>query len=1650
MNETARPGTPRSSGYRRRLLVQILAMATVALGTGGIILSLQFQSAVEGEAARLTEISRSRARLIEVIILHEIQAPGLDPDSEVPPLALSQLSDAQLAFSGFGATGEFTFAERVGDSIHFLLHLRHEGPGSLLTLPMDSDLAEPMRRALAGERGTLRGPDYRGVEVLAAYEPVRVEGLTLGLVAKVDYSEFRRPLIANGFKAALFALLLIGLGAYLISRVGNPLIRALEGSEKRYRQFFEDSPEAILITRPDGTVLECNAAAGHLFRTSVEEVVGTNARDFYQDPEQRAEMMGVLRAEGQVRGMELDLIRPDGSTFVCLITAHFRGGIGGEDETLEVVLTEISELRTAQEARIESEGRLRALYESVQAGVVLQAASGEILHANSIASEILGMQAEEVEGRDSMDPTWEMIDEEGNPVPGEDHPAMITLRTGVPIRGAVRGLFSGDPDRTKWLIINTEPVRVGAAGEVEEVASTFLDITEFEEADKALRESQERAQQYLDVAEVMLVALDTEGRIEMINRKGCEILGYEVADLLGKNWMESCLPEGTVPMVQKGFSQIIGGEVGPLEYLENAILTSSGDERIMAWHNALLLGPGGEIRGVLSSGEDITARKWAEKALAESEARFRALFEEAPVAYQSLDGEGRFLDVNDAFVSLLGHERKDLIGSSFETILNSESKQLFRERFPLFKASGIAKGSELTVRRRDGSERLVSIEGRVSRTGAGQFRRTHCVLTDITERRRAEEDLRTAEGWVSGILSAAPVGIGVVRDRVFQTVNDFFCGMLGYDREELVGVSAALVYPSPEEFERVGREKYAAIAQTGIGAVETRFRRKNGEEIRVILSSTFLDSSDPSKGSVFTALDITAEAMAREALRESERRFRLLFEDSPIAIWEEDFSAVKNRLAELRTAGVADLRPYLEEHQEEVEKLASLVRVLGINQASLSIFGVSSKEELLRDISWHFTEESFHAFREELGTLDGGRTHFEFETPIRDGSGLSKSLLMSLRVFPGSEESWERVLVSFIDITKRKKAEEATREALAWQRATIEGSGDAIFISDSEARLVLVNRAASELTGYSREQLMEMTIPNLHADVDLEAFRLHFDEIMAGTAAFTEAPILRADGTKVDTEFNNRRLEVGGSPYMHTVARDLTERREMERALQKSEESFRQLFNEMQEGFAVHEMLWDEAGKAVDYRFLSVNPAFERITGLDREEILGKTAREVLPGLEPIWIERYGKVARSGDETSFEAESADLGRHFHASVFSPERGQFAVTFSDITDRVDAERLRKENEARLKLAQQVGRVGLLDRDLVRDVEVWSDTTYEILGLNPEDVEPGPSAWLNSIHPDDRLKATRFLGQLLHGEDSKGEEYRVVHPNGEVRWVRGVARVFLNPEGSSVIRILATVQDITSERAALDAVEASEARLRALAARLAKVREEERTSISRELHDEVGQTLTGLRMDLSMERSELPVEAVGQRERFTRLIENTDANIDFIRELSSRLRPPILDVMGLGPALEWQVDEHRARTKVRFHLDLPEGGPLLPSEEGISLYRIAQEALTNIFRHAGASNVWVSLREEVASLSLMVEDDGVGVPVERAGLPTSLGLLGMTERAMAISGDLVIEPREEGGTRVRVTLPFPIPISIPIPIPGPSPGPGPIPGQEGELP
>lgn len=341
---------------------------------------------------------------------------------------------------------------------------------------------------------------------------------------------------------------------------------------------------------------------------------------------------------------------------------------------------------------------------------------------------------------------------------------------------------------------------------------------------------------------------------------------------------------------------------------------------------------------------------------------------------------------------------------------------------------------------------------------------------------------------------------------------------------------------------------------------------------------------------------------------------------------------------------------------------------------------------------------------------------------------------------------------------------------------------------------------------------------------------------------------------------------------------------------------------------------------------------------------------------------------------------------------------------------------RENMERLRqIAEHVnGVLWLGERGPWGEAFLYVSPRYDDLWrLDRTVLQEKPDAWLEAVHPDDRARAAAaFAAPAAQGEQEC--EYRLLRADGSVRWIRDYAFPIRDVDGTAR-RVARMSQDVTAERDAANAQ-----RMRELARGVQAATEEERRRIARELHDELGQALTGIKFRLATlttgREDEDPVARTTRASR--ECVHEIDAAMESVHGMIHRLHPPILDDLGLVAALRSHVDSFARRTGIACDVHLPASEPELSREQLSALFRVGQEALTNVARHAHAAHVDLRLDVDARHARLTIADDGRGVADARPGF----GTRGMGERAALLDGTFAVEPRPDGGTIVRLELPL----------------------------
>jgi len=585
-------------------------------------------------------------------------------------------------------------------------------------------------------------------------------------------------------------------------------------------------------------------------------------------------------------------------------------------------------------------------------------------------------------------------------------------------------------------------------------------------------------------------------------------------------------------------------------------------------------------------------------------------------------------------------------------------------------------------------------------------------------------------------------------------------------------------------------------------------------------------------------------------------------------------------------------------------------------------------------------------------------------------------------------------------------------------RRLVESSPDGILIVEDE-QITFVNPAAVRLFGVDEPgQLVGRPLADLFGADTQGNVR---DDCLRQTDApgRLDARIVRPDGALCDISLTWARIDQR-EPAVQVIARDITDQKEAERALRESEERLALAVAGAQEGVwdwnletnaAVYSARWKQMLGYADEEIEPHVSAWERLAHPDDKARADRANESVARAERQTYEAEFRLRHKAGHYVHVLSRGFPVRREPGGPVV-----RIVGTHLDLTERKRAEATLLENEERLKLAFAGAQEGVWDWNLETGAVVYSSRWKEMLGYADDEIEPHINAWERLLHPDDMERARQVNESVARGAATYEGEFRLRHKDGHYVQVLSRGYPVRRDPGGPVVRIVGTHFDLTERKRA----EAERARTELLT-RLVFAQEDERRRIAREMHDQFGEQLTALALAIRGLR-DASGDNAGWRAKVDGLeaiAQRLDRDVD---HLVWELRPTALDDLGLRAALANYIQDwsNRAGIAATLHTSGLLDDRLAPDAE-TALYRIAQEALTNVAKHAKATNVDIILERRTDSVLLIVEDDGVGFdPATAGGASQGFGLLGMHERAGLVGATLEIESSAGQGTTVLVRM------------------------------
>jgi|CXWL01.1.fsa_nt_gi PAS domain S-box-containing protein len=993
---------------------------------------------------------------------------------------------------------------------------------------------------------------------------------------------------------------------------------------------------------------------------------------------------------------------------------------------------------------------------------------------------------------------------------------------------------------------------------------------------------------------------------------------------------------------------------------------------------------------------EIAGAKKVNKALKLEKENFRTILYNIGEGLVTTDKEGQILYMNPSAERLTGwswREAKNKPLHEIFNVVNEETGEPIEHIVSRILKDGIAIEFEnnTILRAKDKHRMIISNNGSPLVDSGGNISGAVLVFNDITNRKKAEKEIRD---YKFALDESSIVDVSDEKG-IIRYANENFCRISKYSKEELIGQDHRILSSGYHNTAFI-KNLWETVSSGKVWRAEVKNKKKDGNYYWVDTTVVpFLDSRGNPFQYISIRSDITERKETEDKLIQNEQQFRLLLDSTAQGIYGVDMDG----------------------------------NCTFVNAACLKILGYGKEEELLgqhiHTLIHHTRPDGSHYPSNECRmykALSGhGGTHVSDECFWRsDGSSFPVEYWSHPIVH---DEQVVGAVATFFDITERKKAE----EKLLQLSQVVEQSPVSIVITDKAGFIEYVNPKFVEITGYSYDEAIGKNPRILKSGYTSgEEYKQLWETLTTGDEWHGELHNKKKDGTlywewaTISPILNAQ----GETTHFLAVKEDITERKKAEEKIRKFNERFTMIAATTHDAvwewnFEPNE-LWANEKHQHLYGLTTADPVptakmwEQKIHPDDREKVL-KDFFKIFASDKNIWIAEYRFKTHNGEYINI------YDRTYIIRNTDGEAIRTMGSMMDITERKKAEDALREKEFILTEAQRIAHIGSWVNELSGKI-TWTEETYNIYGVSPDNFIPDADSFISLLHPDDRAAMQNWINNCVAGKEPGELEFRTVLPDGTIRFLNGRGELEYNAEHKPLC-MRGTVQDITERKKAEEEILEINKRLRLLSEYLQNVREEERTHMAREIHDELGQQLTVMKMDVAWLNEKLRKTDTSIRQRTEELNEMLDKTVITVRRIASELRPSMLDDMGLGAAIEWHLSEFEKRSGVKTEFNMMQSELPLPDAIKTGLFRVVQESLTNVGRYAKAKKVAISLQQKDGHLAMLIKDNGVGFDIaEKIAAKKTLGILGMTERCYIMGGTFNINSTPGKGTTITVKVPF----------------------------
>jgi PAS domain S-box-containing protein len=703
------------------------------------------------------------------------------------------------------------------------------------------------------------------------------------------------------------------------------------------------------------------------------------------------------------------------------------------------------------------------------------------------------------------------------------------------------------------------------------------------------------------------------------------------------------------------------------------------------------------------------------------------------------------------------------------------------------------------------------------------------------------------------------------------------------------------------------------------------------------------------------------------------------------------------------------------------------------NKYASEMYGFSAEEAIGKPINSIFTvkiteEEAASSFSalNEMGS-------YKNEYTVIKNNGESIFVLASINTILNKDGEISGYVSVHRDITQRKQLEkelkifntdleQQVKIKTAETINILERITDGFLALDNNFTFTFVNKKAGEILGYEPEKMVGKNIFTDFPDTASNEFN------NACLKSFKKQQYCLLENFYQPLSLWLENDIYPSKDGLSIFFKDVTFKKKTEFALKESEEHYKHLIEHLHAGVVVHRP---------DTSILLSNHEASRLLGFSSDQILDKKITDgewnfVGADGKKLPLNEYPamQVLNSGKplhnitlgicNTQTNVITWVLINAFPEYDMAGTLKKIVVTFVDISDRRKAEEELRLSEEMLNMAQAIAKIGSWEFNFETQELKWSKELYRIFEAEDFTGDGLYEYFRNKFHPDDLHKLDDAIQYAIENSSGYQYQHRIISKDGSIKHILGIGELIKNNKGE-LIGLKGSGQDITEIIKAEEKLQQSYQQIKQLVTHLQDIREQERTNMAREIHDELGQQLTGLKMYISWLSKKCAPQEIEIKEKFSSAMLLIEETIRSVRKISMDLRPSILDDLGLLAAMEWQSMEFEKRSGISTEFINLTNNKDVPPRLKTGLFRIFQESLTNIARHADAKKIISSLKFDNNKLTLTITDDGKGFIYKNIDSKKTLGLLGMEERTKEMGGRYEINSKPGTGTTVSVTVP-----------------------------